>query len=680
MHRDWQWYLGDHHSSQYSSLKQINTDNVMQLEQVWLYESEGKEQIQCNPIIVDGVLFGISAKRSVFALNAETGEEVWTFTPEKSMGSTGVVRGVQYWESGKDQRIYVVLGTYIYALNAQDGTLVDSFGEDGVVNIRNAYDRDVNKLHIGSSTPGVIYKNNLIISVRTAEAHPAAPGDILAFNVRTGERKWVFHTIPRPGEFGYDTWPSEAWKTTGGANCWAGMSLDAKRGIVYIPTGAATFDFFGGDRKGDNLFANTLLALNAETGERIWHYQITHHDLWDRDNPAPPNLLTVNHGGKKIDAVAQITKSGHVFLFNRETGEPLFDIEEQLVPESTIAGEHASKTQPVPVKPPPFARQAFTGDLVTERTEEAHAAMLERLRRSITGHPFHPPSLDGTVIFPGFDGGGEWGGAAVDPDSSVLYVNSSEMPWILTLFEIPKSAGAGNSSLGRFVYAQNCVYCHGPDLKGNPIQEFPPLLDVKTKYKPDDMKAIIRAGKERMPAFEFLNDKQVDAVVDFVYELDASNAVNIPVPESETPDEDRWYTTTGYNRFLDAEGYPAVKPPWGTLNAIDMNKGEILWKIVLGENPELADETYRLGGTENYGGPMVTAGGLVFIAATKDQLIRAFDKVSGKELWRAPLPAAGFATPATYKVNGRQYIVIAAAGGKIGKDAGNAYVAFALPE
>ena len=681
IHREWRWYLGDQGSSQYSSLSQINTKNVGQLEQVWLYRSGGEQQIQCNPIVIGGLLYGVSAERNIFALRADTGEEVWTFAPPEGQGSTRVVRGLQYWEAGEDRRIYAVLGTFIHALNAKTGKPIVSFGEDGALNIRGGYDRDVEKLSIASSTPGVIYKNTIIVCTTTSEGHPAAPGDILAFDVLSGERKWVFHTIPRPGEYGYYTWPAEAWKKTGGANCWAGMTLDAERGIVYVPTGSAVFDFYGGDRIGDNLFANSLIALNVETGERIWHFQTVRHDLWDRDVPAPPNLLTVEHDGKRIDAVAQITKSAHVFLFDRETGEPLFPIEERPVSREGVPGEFPAKTQPVPLKPPAFSRQVFDEDLVTERTPEAHTAVLERLRRSKTGEPFIPPSLEGTVIYPGFDGGGEWGGAAVDPETGLLYINASEMPWILTLFEVPVSEDGDPNTRGRRVYAQNCVYCHGPDLKGNALQEFPPLLEIEKKYTPEQMTALIRTGKERMPSFDFLDQGAIDAVVKFVYELDATNEVNIPVPNPATGelDEERWYTSTGYHRFVDPDGYPAVKPPWGTLNAIDMNTGEIVWKSVLGENPELENEAYRNGGTENYGGPVVTAGGLVFIAATKDAHLRAFNKKTGEELWKAPLPHAGFATPCTYETGGRQYVVVAAAGGKIGVPAGDAYVAFALP-
>ncbi len=527
----------------------------------------------------------------------------------------------------------------------------------------------------------MIYKNTLILSIRTSEALPAAPGDIIALNVLTGKREWIFHTIPHPGEAGYDTWPDGAWETAGGANCWAGMSLDAKRGIVYIPTGSAAYDFYGADRKGADLFANCLLALNAETGERIWHFQAIHHDLWDRDLPAPPNLVTVRHNGRKRDAVAQITKSAFVFLFDRETGEPLFPIEERPVQPSRIPGEAAWPTQPIPLKPPPFQPQAFTEDMVTTRTPEAHTYALDRLRRARTGEQFIPPSLEGTVIFPGFDGGGEWGGAASDPKTGMLYVNASVMPWILTMYEVHEEGGP-NAAATR-VYAQNCIYCHGPDLKGDPLNEFPPLRDLKTKYSADEMATIVRNGRERMPSFGFLSDAEVKTVTQFLFDLDerqADSMASATQAEAAPTSGERRFTSTGYNRFVDQDGYPAIKPPWGTLTAIDLNEGAITWQVPLGDAPELAAQGLTHTGVENYGGPIVTAGGLIFIAATKDDCIRAFDKDTGKELWKATLPFAGYATPCTYEIDGRQYLVIAAAGGKLGSPSGDAYVAYALPD
>lgn len=676
----WEWYLGDPARTHYSPLDQINTENVAQLEQAWIYRSGGEGQIQCNPIVVNGLLYGVSAQRHIFALDAATGREVWTFEAPDKQASSSVLRGVQYWESGRDRRIMAAMGHFVYALNARTGKRVKGFGQEGAIDLKRFYDRDVANLSIGVTTPGVIYKNIMIMSVRVQESHPAAPGDIMAFDVRTGAKVWEFHTIPRPGEFGYETWPPDAWKTTGGANCWAGMSLDEKRGVVYIPTGSATYDFYGADRIGSNLFANCVLALNAETGKRIWHYQIVHHDLWDRDLPAPPNLVTVVHDGKKRDAVAQITKSGFVFVLDRDTGEPLFPVEEVPAPASDLPGEQAWPTQPLPLKPPPFARQTFTEDLVTTRTPQAHDEVLERLKRLRSGGPFMPPTMEGTLIFPGFDGGGEWGGAAVNPKTGVLYVNASEIPCIVSMFDASEGASKGDSH-GKRVYSQNCVFCHGVDLKGDPIRVFPPLKDLQKKYTMEQMAQQVKNGKERMPAFAYLTASDIEAVLKYICGLEdaAASRDAAPMPSGAVPEGKTWFNHSGYTRFVDKDGYPAIQPPWGTLTAIDLNKGEHIWRVPLGYNPELADVGLTHTGTENYGGPVVTAGGLIFIAASKDAHLRAIDEKTGKTLWEGKLPAAGYATPCTYTAKGRQYVVIAAGGGKLGTPAGDAYVAFALP-
>ncbi len=681
--KDWPVYLGDHFSSQYSTLSEINKENVDRLELAWEYHtgddiSENHSQIQCNPIVVDGVLYATSPKVKVFALDAASGKKIWEFDPDPtSKSSKNVNRGVSYWQDGHDKRILFSSGPDLFALDAKTGKPVATFGNSGKVSLKEGLGERAGDLYVVATSPGIVYHDLLIIGSRVSENTGSAPGFIRAFNIRTGKLEWVFNTIPRPGEFGYDTWPSEAYKTAGGVNCWAGMSLDEKRGMVYVPTGSAAFDFWGGNRKGANLFANCILALNAKTGKRIWHYQTVHHDLWDRDLPAPPNLLQVRHDGKTIDAVAQITKSGFVFLLDRETGEPLFPVEEKPVPASDLKGEEAWPTQPVPQLPPPFVPQVFTKSEITDISPESHAYISEILSRSRTGNLFNPPSTQGTVIFPGFDGGGEWGGAAVDPDRGVLYVNGSIMPWLLTMVKTGQDQRK-NKNAGEGLYQLNCAVCHGTDQQGDPTGTYPALKSVSEKYSKEEILKIMDTGKGFMPSFGHLKKEEKEALVAFLTGDKATTDVHAQGIENNTDAVP--YTHTGYNRFLDQEGYPAVKPPWGTISAVDLNQGTILWQVPLGEYEELTAKGIPQIGTENYGGPVVTAGGLLFIGASKDGYFRAFDKDTGKELWKYKLPAGGYATPAVYEAKGKQYVVIACGGGKMGTPSGDSYVAFTLSE
>ena len=676
---DWQRHGGDAAGNQYSPLGQINTKNVQKLKVAWTYHSGGKRddnrsQIQCNPIVVNGVLYGTSAQLEVFALEAATGRKLWTFDPfsgSPGKNSQSVNRGVVYWASSDDERILFTIGPKLYALNARTGKAIVDFGQDGTVDLREGLGREAGHLFVNSRTPGAIYHDLLILGTTVSEGPaPSAPGHIRAYDVRTGKVRWIFHTIPHPGEYGYETWPPDAWKRAGGANAWSGITVDEKRGLVFLPTGSAAFDFWGGNRQGSNLFANCVLALNAATGERVWHFQAVHHDIWDRDLPAAPNLVTVRHNGRRVDGVAQITKSGHVFLLDRETGKPLFPVEERPVPSSDLKGEAAWPTQPVPLKPPPFARQTFTEADVTDISPQSHAQVLERFKKTRTGQPFIPPSTTGTVIFPGYDGGGEWGGAAFDPKTGILYVNSNEMPWILTMVDISED---GHTQKGQRIYNQYCATCHGLNKEGDPQQTFPGLMGLPKKMSKMEATRLVEEGKGFMPSFRFLSDSEKQALVGFLFG-------EVSEPDDEKVEAGIPYTHTGYNRFLDSDGYPAVKPPWGTLNAIDLNSGSITWTVPLGEFPELTKRGIPQTGTENYGGPVVTAGGLLFIAATKDEKFRAFDKKTGKVLWETKLPAGGYATPCTYMAHGKQYVVIAAGGGKMGTPSGDAYVAFSLPE
>ncbi|MBI1763022.1 MAG: PQQ-binding-like beta-propeller repeat protein [Acidobacteria bacterium] len=662
-------YGGDAGGTRYSRLNQINRSNVQRLAVAWQVElGDGAGDSQNQPVIADGVLYAVTAKHKVVALDAATGKELWRF--DSGQVGRGPNRGVSVWREGQDKRIFAAVQSYIYALDANTGQPIRSFGQAGRLDLREGLGREASKVSVVLTTPGVIYKDVLIVSGRMPESLPAPPGDIRAFDVRTGKLRWSFHTIPRPGEFGSGTWPQEAWTYTGSANNWAGMAVDEKRGIVFVPTGSAADDFYGANRVGDDLFANTLLALNAATGERIWHFQAVKHDIWDRDFPSPPTLVTVRQNGSIIDAVAQTTKSGHVYLFERATGKPLFPIEYRNYPASTVPGEVAAETQPLPTKPAPFSRQTLTADLLTNRTPNAHEWALAQFKTFNGGGQFIPMTVgQETIIFPGFDGGAEWGGSAFDPETGLLYVNANEMAWHASLAENQ----SGNS--GRQIYMRSCATCHGDDLTGSPPQ-MPTLVGVGTKHNLTTLSSFIRQGAGRMPAFPNLSKEDMTALVQFLLSGETKELAN-DAAAANLPK----YRFTGYRKFVDPDGYPAIAPPWGTLNAINLNTGAYAWKIPLGEYPELAAQGMKDTGSENYGGPVVTAGGLVFIAATNfDKKFRAFDKLTGKLLWETTLPFSGNATPATYQVNGRQYVVVHATGGKArrGETGGDVLLAFAL--
>ncbi len=589
---DWPVTSASKGNTKYSPLDQINRENVHQLEVAWEYHT-GDEgySIECNPIIINGVLYATSPTVSAFALDAATGKELWVFDPfayegdnDRMRKNSAVNRGIASWQEGEEHRLFFGTGPFMYAIDAKTGQPIQSFGEKGRIDLLHGLDREVEGLWINASSPGIVYKNLLIVGAQVSEREGVvAPGHVRAYDVRTGERKWIFHTIPYPGEYGYDTWPKDAWETFGGANAWSGFSLDEERGMVFFGTGSASHDHFGINRHGQNLFANSVVALNAETGERAWHYQLVHHDLWDYDVPTPPNLLTVTHDGQRIDAVAQVTKTGFVYVFNRDTGEPLFPIEERPVKQSEIPGEASWPTQPVPTRPQAYARQSFTEADITNRTPEAHAFVRENVYEKYGDATiFDPPSFKGDIVFPQFNGGTDWGGAAVDPEAGMLYVNASNEPELMQVIEAEE-------------------------------------------------------------------------------------------------DDDFPYDVTGHQPVKDNEGFPISTPPWGTLNAIDLNEGVIVWQVPFGGYPELEGQAPT--GTFSMGGPAITAGGLVFIGAAMDEKFRAIDRESGKVLWEARLPAGGYATPAVYAVDGRQYVVIGAGGGgKPGTRTGDSYIAFALPK
>jgi len=666
--QDWPVFGGSLENQHYSALTQINRSNVKQLEVAWSYDTGEKGGLQTSPLVVDGVLYGISPTQKILALDAATGRLLWNF--DSGIKGMQPDRGLAYWSSNGDKRILVGVMNFLYALDATTGKPISTFGSNGRVDLQENLGREPRFQSIALTSPGIVYKDLIIVGGRNPETLPAPPGDVRAYEVRTGKLRWSFHTIPHPGEFGYDTWPKDAWKLNGAANNWAGMALDAERGIVYVPTGSAAFDFYGADRVGDDLFANCLIALKAESGERIWHFQAVKHDIWDRDFPSAPVLVRLQHDGKPVDAVVQTSKQGFVYMFDRVTGKLLVPIESRKYPKSTLEGEVTAEEQSLPTWPKPYARQSLSEDMLTTRTPEAHQWALEQFRQAINDGQFVPFRVGTeTIVFPGFDGGAEWGGPAVDPDTDVVYVNANEMAWTAALFEDKGAHGA------RAIYLSQCSLCHGVDMKGSPPAT-PSLVGIGDRRSQADITSVIRGGKGRMSGFPNLYEDQLNALVSFLL-----TGENKELSSSEPRSVGMKYRLTGYRRFLDPDGYPAIAPPWGTLNAIDLNTGDYKWKINIGEYPELAAKGMKNTGSENYGGPVVTAGGLVFIGATNyDKTFRAFDKSTGELLWETTLPFSGNATPVTYAVNGRQYVAIAAGGGKDPKSgSGGVYVAFALP-
>ncbi|ACT92263.1 outer membrane protein assembly factor BamB family protein [Dyadobacter fermentans] len=701
---DWPVYGGNNAGNRYSSLTQVNKENVKKLQPAWTYDTgennkpgERGMDIQCQPIVIDGIMYGTTPRLKVFAIEAATGRELWKFDPfEGKRPRFHPMRGVVYWAEGKDKRILFTAGPSLFALNAETGKLVETFGKNGEVDFhdglgdKETYGYDPYQFNIRNTTPGVIYKNLLITGSSVSEGGDALPGHIRAFDVRTGKVAWVFRTIPLPGEYGYDTWSKDSYKKLGGANCWAGMVIDEKRGMVFLGTGSPSVDFYGGPRKGINLFANCVIALDARSGRRVWHYQTVHHDLWDRDIPCPPNLIRVRRNGRMVDAVAQATKDGYIFIFDRDTGKPLFPVKEVPVPNAkALPGDQPWPTQPVPVKPAPFANQTLTEADITTRTPEAHAYVLDRFRNSNKGPKNQPPDTLGGLLY-GIGGGAEWGGTAADPQG-VVYVNGNNMLWWLKMRDSRKSDGKQGQALsrGQVLFNTNCAACHATEAgtASAATQAYPVLKDIGQRMNREQIAALLETGRGRMPSFQHISKEDRAAIVDFLLKVENKPAANDIHAQTQTgmaktnavfPHQPP-YINNGNVQFRDQDNYPAIKPPWGTLNAIDMNTGEYRWKVTLGEYPELTRQGVPPTGTENHGGPLVTAGGLLFIAATYDEKLRAFDTETGKVVWEYKLPAGGFATPVTYMVNGKQYIAIAAGGTRYGLKPGGSYIAFALP-
>jgi quinoprotein glucose dehydrogenase len=653
-YQTWHRSHGDNGGTRFSALHQINRQNVTNLQVAWTYHSQdGSNNIQCNPIIVDGVMFAPTPGKFVVAVNAENGAELWRFKPE----GQPAFRGLTYWpgREGASERVMFCAGKYLYALNPKTGQPIADFGRGGRT-----------PLPAGCSearAAPAIFERTIVV--------PGFEKDVFGFDVVTGEQRWTFHTIPQPGEYGYDTWDKiEPY----GANCWGGMALDEVRGIAYLTTGSAKENFIGVEHHGDNLFANCVLALDARTGRRLWHFQEIRHDIWDLDIPAPPNLGTITRDGQRVDVVTAVTKIGNTLLLDRVSGKPIFPFRLRRAPTSDLPGEQTAPYQPDPELPERFAKQEFTAADLTDRTPEAAEFARLRFQSATTGW-FRPGSEGRPNLFFDVDGGAEWTGACIDVDTGRLYVTANHMGWVITVFrdDDPKDDPKAPKTRGQTVYETACVQCHGANRRG--IGFAPPLRGLRHRLTDEAVTNLIRTGKNAMPAQPQMTNDDLTALVDYLMLRD--RPLPPPPPKPERP----VYSYAGYPKFYDHEGYPANKPPWGTLNCIDLNTGQLVWKVPLGEYPELAAPGLPKTGTENYGGAIVTAGGLVFCAGTRDHKIRAFDKDSGAELWSAKLPWVGNAPPATYEVNGRQFVVIAATGGnKLGTPLGDAYVAFALPD
>ncbi|MEO8762740.1 MAG: PQQ-binding-like beta-propeller repeat protein [Ginsengibacter sp.] len=693
-YKSWKIYRGDEGSNAYSQLDQINAGNVKQLKVAWIYRTGDKSDVfnlECNPIIINNILYAISPKLKTFALDAKTGKQLWVFDPfDNTSKNGGVSRGLTYWENNDEQRLFMFVYNKLIALDAKTGKQIMSFGDSGYVDLnKDLRDNDglVHHEDVQNSSPAIIYKDLIISGSAVGEDYESSPGHIRAYDVRTGKRKWIFHTIPQPGEPGYDTWPPEGNSKAGGCNAWGGLSIDTKRGIVFAATGSPSNDFHGGERIGQNLYGNSVLALDAATGKLIWHYQVLHHDLWDYDLPSAPNLITIKKDGKTIDAVAQNSKQGLIFMFERETGKPIFPIEERPVAVSSMPGEQSWPTQPFPTKPLPLCRQGFDESMITDISPEAHDFALKIAKKYAWGNIYLPPAMNGIITMPGIRGGAEWSGACVDMETGIMYVGINDIPNIVELKEKKEDYREELSDLpfakaGEILYQKNCSVCHGEDKKGN--KSFPVLVNVSNHLKPGDVKSMLQQARGMMPSFYPLPEQDKDAIIAFLFNQQDNKKYNFIKPDttgtSPKPVARKRYNLKDYIHLEDQDGYPGVKPPWGTLNAVDLNTGEITWKVPLGEYPALAAKGHPNTGTQLFGGGIVTAGGLVFIGASQDEKFRAFDKATGKVLWEYQLPFGGYATPCTYEVDGQQYVVIAAGGGgrQLTK-AGDYYMAFALP-
>ncbi|HNR06356.1 MAG TPA: PQQ-binding-like beta-propeller repeat protein [Saprospiraceae bacterium] len=680
----WDTYRGSPDALQYSALHQIDTSNVHLLQPAWTFhtgDSGNRTTIECNPIIIGDRMYITSPGLDLIALDAASGQEVWRYEPAESATGGGINRGLTYYKTKDKACLFLPVGHYLYAIDAGTGKLVESFGDYGKIDLRIGLGKDTAKLSVSLTTPGIIFKNLIIIGSATGEGYDASPGHIRAYDAGTGEMAWIFHTIPGQGETGHESWAWMEGENYGGANNWGGMSLDEKKGVVYASTGSPTYDFYGANRIGQNLFGNCILALDAASGVLKWHYQAVHHDIWDYDLPCAPTLADISWEGRSREVLLQPTKMGELLVLDRHTGEALLDPEERSVPASGVPGEAAFPSQPFG-QGIRLTRQGWDTSYLTNISDSARAFVLKESAQYQGGGLYTPPSLQGTLGMPGTRGGMLWGGISFDPVQRIAYANCNDFAMIFQLQKVVPPGGGEASLLARGynTYMLNCTSCHGADRKGQ-NQAVPMLTGLGKKYSKSALTGVITRGKGLMPAYSQFSEPELDALAAFLLDENTGSGDHSTVNPDGPGERSERFVLRSYKILTDKDGYPGVRPPWGTLNAVDMNTGRLKWQVPLGYYPALKEKGLGATGTQNFGGCAVTAGGLVFIGATADERFRAFRASDGKELWSFQLPAGGYATPSVYQVKGKQYVVIAAGGGnRNGTPSSDVYLAFALTE